>query len=987
MNAIPSLDRFAIYDKRPRLLEKEKKEIRHTVRAIFDVIKERAKQVNPDDIYDDENELARGIHEYHERSIDIKKLRGKLIAIKKISDEVERLCQERPIRPKTVIQIARLSTNKVRHGNEDEIQEELERLQDMSSINSLEGLYLARKATLTVGMTGRLDQDLKKTISELIVELCDEHKKQGKPAHTKDALTIMVHELIYGDYLWRNETRKDGETSYFRSHLIAAAKNQVKHGFTSVMSLLCAIKHDDAEDLSVHREGCWKKRVVDTKTQKNKKMEYKSEWLFCDDVYRDQLTPEGILDEKVCPHARLRYGKPNVERTVLALSSPEKEEKVLDEEKAVKYLNELLRNGYAAALKVIEQIQNGETIKGLAQERQEEKLRLILVLHGMMAKALEMKYAECKIVGAGIDYYNPALRNWFNSTQKGRVRDRLGLIKGRIAGDALTACLVKGKTAKIEIGTSLESPIGQLLELCSNSSEVETEIRKVQRKILGVVKPMHDGIVSIEIRPIPIEEYLDVNAFLANPMTYRPEIAPDDPMFEVVVCVKEPDEKSNNYAWDTATEILRHFRPDRRSTIDPEIPPHDRPQMGYELEMIRQELGGKFRFRVNTAQNEASSKRGLRARQTGEHLPDWLRERVKETLRVAKYRTDSIFTIAEEILMRKVMKVETDEAKRERVYLNEGDTMLDFAASLPTRKAIQALIYGIKAFKIVDGQRVQVSMFDPLKEDDICYTEVQLPDKGDEWFIEVDGADDPSVHFDLAHLVFSNSGKPRGILKKWVASEYQTGKERRDKRSYMAEYYLDRLRSIFGFNDLPEELLKIACLLRLKQYPAKTIHKAIASGNENRIDGARENYIKKRELNLVQIGNGNLDPLRVLANYVDPRFVENKRPCRIEIEATHESGPLADIAVPLKDAEINVRSIHNEDALSDVTKLHMTLIAPEGMSTYDYLKLILRLSLDYKVTVLSNLFTFDKDTELQEALGDNKSLRELERLAQIVQSL
>lgn len=1023
MNDIQALDSFPVYDKKPHLNESEKREVRKTIEQIFQGILDEAKGVDSDRVWEDENALAQKMHELSLSEVTQKQLEGHIKAIRKIRRQIQIISNSRPQTADAVKQVVRLRA-KLQGYDEKSILDQVQFIEDNTEGQSYKELLEEKKITLKKGLAQRLEgeegAELMDRITNLLIRLSEERFSQGRPAHTADGLSIMIYELVYGDYLWRGKTRKSGNESYFRAHLIAAAENQVSHGFTSVMSLLCAIKHDDAEDLAIHKRGCWIKRTDENGEKvKNKDLEYKGDWLFCDEIYRHKLTPKGVLSPTSDPHIKIDNGKLQVERTVLALTSPAEEQVDLDEEKAIKYLEELLKNGYAAALKVIEQIQNAQTIQYLRPDRQDEKLRLMMILHGLMAKALEMKFAEHSIIGSGIDHLNKDLRPWFNTLQKNRMRERLGLVGERVPGDSLLACLLTGRKNRIVLKESDENPLSDLLEACMEGSPIGRERQIIQRKVHATLRPMHAGIESIEIRPIPLEEYLDVKRFLASPKSYRPEITSDDPMFEVVVCLKSTSlnreriddsmveeykrklashigaaqlnsmgesektemaiqmaerEASQERAWNVTADILRTFKPDRKSEIDPEIPPMDRPQIGYELEVVRQELGGKFRFRVNLTEEEVLLKRGLRARQTGEQLPDWLRDRVKETLRVAKYRTESIFTIAEEILLRKVMKVETDEERSDRIYLNEGDTMLDFAASLPTDKAIRALIYGVAAYKRVNGARRQVSMFDPLSEDDICYVEVQENE-------------DSNVNFDLAYLPFSNSKKPRDILQRWITKEYKSGNERKKARVQLATEYIKRLRRIFGEDKIPSGLLETINMLVHRQYPNGSMKKAKKSKKSHEINAdsnlerflesnmkvnlnqASGSYKKNLDSTLEHIGNGNFDPLRALAKYIDP-----SKPCRISIETKHKSGKLAEITDHLKRAGVNIRKVENIDAMQEVTKVHLTLENPAEMSPYDFAKLILRLSFEDDVQVLSPIYTFTKDPELVQVWNDLKSL-------------
>lgn len=779
-------------------------------------------------------------------------------------------------------------------------------------------------------LTGRGCNELKTMIKEILFLIQKERKRQGLPPYSRDGITMLIYEIIYEDYIWRTEKRKDAKTSYCRSHLRAAVVNHIKQGFTGLPSLLAALKHDSIEDLALHRKNCWKKG----KRGENKEREYKPEWLFCDTLYRKKCAQDYPL-ERIKGMAKV---------TVEALTSPpetpygvqittSKEER--DNQKAKKYLESVLENGFAATGKMIEQIHNAQTIKGVDPdpERQKRKMTLILKLHGLFAKVLELTRTEREITGAGIDFFKPGLREWFIGLQKERIRERLGLTEetGTDQEGHLLGTLLKKRTVR----STKETPslLAYVDALCALSQEtgpkIETQRQRTRRQIERVFTPALQNVVGIKIVPVPLEKYIDINRLIAD-REYRPEVTPDDPLFEVSILVKNPED-----IWPVACDILKNIAPDQKSTLDPEKGPEDRPQHGLTMELVKNAFGGKIRIRVNSEKAEAEAKRGLRVDRENA-IPDWVRRRIKTTLVEAEISGRPILDVAEEILLRKTIAIKTDGKKQETIYLPEGATFLDFAGALPTDKAREAVLYGVKAFRRDKrGKRVEVNMLDQVVEGDLCFIEV----------------DTTTPHLDLGHLAFAQSEKTGDVARKaWNEKIQGEEKEKKAASIARAAEYLERVQSIFGIEQ--PEIMNIMAMQTLK---------TVSKGRKLNA----QQYLEKKENALMRIGTGSFDPLKALA-----RNMDRQRGCAITIVTQDRPGIFRTISTEMAKQNINMKNPNQKNTAGEKTKFSFDLEVPETVSNHQLLKLLLKLSYTYEVQVDPKLFTFHENRELTERLEE-----------------
>lgn len=846
-----------------------------------------------------------------------------------------------------------------------------------------------------------LEQHIKKTqttlqplIKEIILKIQAERKLQGKPPYTKDAIVMLIYEIVYGDYLWEGKGRKDGGSSYFRSHLRAAVDEHINHGLTGLARIFSAIKHDDLEDLEIHRLNCSKEESV--------KRDIKIDWLFCDELYETKLSEGG--------QRHLPKVKSDTTTTVKAVtkvsekkSSKESpaQRRARDEENLIALYNAIIENGYAGTVKVLEQIQNLLTLDGLPSERQKEKLLVMLRHYGILAKILELERAYDFFAQAGLMQYVPEESVRFHQAQQTRMAERLGL-NGNKKKSILLEQLLRSTTDKTpaEIVTNrIQGTVGE-------------EREKTRDRINAVLKPKIKKVVSIEIKPASIGTVVDLQKMLKEKENYKIEIPEQDPLFEVVIIVKNPKDIT-----ETVGNVIATLKPENFSgsvgnnteTYLGNQKEEQYPDKGAILHLRDNNLGGTVKIRINSTTAEAKTKRGINIDQK-HPIPPMLRRQLQEAMREAKQSGLPILDVITETVQGRII-VHTDATKRQKVLLPKNGTALDLAGAIPGDKGHKALLAPSEA--VITRQKVNGDYHeqrqDPLsqlEDGDLCLIHIETTESFDIGWLTFCG--DPSkirvilkearmterdikrkVREERPDIEITIRERMPGAEKKDITSAIQKEIEKRiiAKRKIAnikeGQQYVQKLQHIFGFNEA--DLIPITCMHRTHNEQLKTpfderLEQELKDIREleeietdeiliqhlktrgktaegdiktklNDVKNSRKKsrqYREKKERTLSEIGQGLFNPLRTLAPYFN-----RCQPLELTLIVNDVIGAFSRITGELSKHNINIA--HNESTpIANSTPPQQTLklrveTFPPAMNNYEILKLVLKLSYDKDV--------------------------------------
>jgi len=826
-------------------------------------------------------------------------------------------------------------------------------------------------------------QKIAKEVERMLVLVQKVRVDQGIAEYTQGAIYMMTCEIIYSSYLWRGIKRKTGTEFSFDTHQIEAFLNAAMHGFTGMPNLLAAIKHDDLEDLAIHQ---------DFSDANGNVYDHKEEWLFCDEIYREKVIElEGYdvtqIIDKIIVQAT---------DTIRALTSPEVgkggvatgEKRISDERKAFHYLENLLTNGYAATIKVIEQIQNAQTLGGLGPERARKKIELILILHGLFAKILELSCAERLIITAGVSFLRPEFMENFLYMQKSQIaafgyqianlifeerrqqaEELLETYSQHLDGIASEHCeseldlhtvqLVKDlllRIARDEIGECRSDSIEDLFKKLIDSSlfcpeDLDLVRNDIRSQIFESVRPLSGTIRRIELRPSSIANFIDVEKILYD-KDYKLQIPINSLLFEIVILVDDEE-----HIPDIVSGVVRAVYPEQECRILPDASLGRTAQLGAKLQIKKNTLGGIITIRVNTVKQEAMSKRGIRAIR-GEPIPSALRKKIRRVLKVVTHTGQSVFDVAEEVMMREQLTVYSDEQDHKPVRLNSRATFFDFSAALPGSIGLEALAYGRAAYyrreNMLDRRRIDFC--EELKDGDLCY-------------IEIDKTK-PS-RLSLMDFVFSREEHTRELGAQWFSKCAVQEKEEELGRSLLpsekrkvceadrmgrANLYLQKLCRIFDIDEYEIFLF----------FSYNSIVRKVNAPNVAEKPLEESAYRKSRRNLLCQIGNLNFNPLYPLTDFISDRSLLESANARLviplSIVVADQPGVLAEISALVAKKNINMRFHADEPYQSEegeaMSKLRFDLEIPKSFFGYDLLKLILRLEYKGAVKVEANLFDF-----------------------------
>lgn len=834
---------------------------------------------------------------------------------------------------------------------------------------------------------------LEPLIDEIILDIQAERKLQGKQPYTKDAIVMLTYEIIYGNYLWHGKGRKDGTQSYFRSHLKAAVAEHTRHGLTGLARIFSAMKHDDLEDLEVHKSECSK--------EENARREIKTDWLFCDELYAKKLSDEG--------RGHLQKVKSDTTATVKAVTkiSEKKEEeespaerRARDEENIIALYQAIINNGYAGTVKILEQIQNLLTLDGLPPERQKEKLHLMLRHYGILAKILELERAHDVFARIGLMHYAPEESAKFYQTQQRRIAERLGL---------------NGRQKSILLERLLKSTIDKSpTEIVASSihEEIGDQRERMHDAISAILKPKVKKIVSVEVRPTSIGSIVDIQKMLEEKENYKIEIPEQDPLFEVVIIVKNPKDIKETVGNVLATLGPENFSGSIGSSDETYLGSEKEeqyPDKGAILHLRDTNLGGTVKIRINSTAAEAKAKRGVNIDQK-HPIPPLLRRQLQEAMREAEQSGLPILDIITETVKGRII-VHTDATRRQKVLLPKNGTALDLAVAIPGGKGHRALL---GASKVVttrqkmngDYHEQEQDPLSPLEDGDLCLIDTETAELFDIGWLAFCG--DPTKVREILKEARATERSIRTMIRAerqkierevreempWADEEKiirviekkiekRVIAERRTASLREGQKYVAKLQHILGFSEmeripvtcmhrthneqlknpfdenLETELRDLTELEQLETNPIiiqslRTRRRTATEEIKTKLEGVKKRtkkralYREKKERTLTEIGQGMLNPLRILAPYID-----RSQPVELTIEVNDVVGVFSRITGEISKHKINIARnesipIPESNPPRQIIKIRIDTFPPT-ISNYEILKLMLKLNYDRDV--------------------------------------
>ncbi|PIP66156.1 hypothetical protein COW94_03230 [Candidatus Peregrinibacteria bacterium CG22_combo_CG10-13_8_21_14_all_44_10] len=542
-----------------------------------------------------------------------------------------------------------------------------------------------KRAFLKKQMTDLVAEDRNKiesTVKRLVTSIQTCRKEQGRPLYPKDAIIMLVYEIVYNAYLWRGKQRKGSGQPIFDEHLIAAIEEAIANGRTGLARLITLLKHDDGEDLNIHQFNCDKESA---------QRDVKDDWICCLPLYVSRLSDEPVPDgnggnvkpqthalnvvRDVCSAVRGMTSDPKKKRLE---ADPDIAQAIADDQKASRHFMEMLNRPHVASCKALEQCSNAQTLIGLGAERGRAKWRRMIVPNAVVARAHSLEKAYIDLVGGGIDFFDnvdsKSVRANYNKLQRERILSFLG----------------------INNPSGRQSFLSRLSDVCGNpttDSDVDSSsgcfddiIAKWSSKFAACTSS-NGHAVSIKIVPTPLEQYVDLSK-LDDP-TYTPEIPEADPLFHVLVLVDD-----RTLIDPTMEQLMAAVRPNLISSFGPIPSYQDQAPMGKLAYLEDDALGGAVQVRVNTSTDEALSRVGNMTKDhpIPEHMQGWLLQAQAD----AEEAGVPILKAVMRYVFRKVMAVTTDtsDGPRRTVLLPDGATGLDLAAHLPLSRWAEAFTHG-----------------------------------------------------------------------------------------------------------------------------------------------------------------------------------------------------------------------------------------------------------------------------------------------------
>ncbi len=520
-------------------------------------------------------------------------------------------------------------------------------------------------------------------IDKVVISIQRCRKEQGQPLYPRDALIMLVYEIVYEAYLWRGQRRRGSGQYIFDEHLLAALDEAVRNGRTGLARLLTLIKHDSGEDLLIHQPNCEKHESL---------RDLKDDWFYCSDLYFGKLgihpVPDGNGGE-VVPFRQASAIIRASTSTIRGMTAPPMRRPaddtdwdlarfLADADKASHHFTEMLHRPHVASNKALEQCSNSGTLIGLGRTRGRQKWTRMIVPNAIVARSHSLKQAYVDLVGGGVDFFDTVdrrgIRAAYNRLQRERILQFLGV------GNS----------------TSRSSFLSRLSGLCGNHTPDDAvavsspgqfdEVMSEWGAVFEDCADRSNGIVAVQIIPTPLEEYVDLSR-LHEP-DYEPEIPEADPLFHVLVLVDNQE-----HIPATVDKTITATRPNLTSSFG-SIPTYpDQASMGTLMYLEDDAFGGAVQVRVNATTDEARSRTGNMTSKNPipEHIYDWLLQAQADT---EQFGTPVLEAITRYVFRRTIAATTDTSTARKTVLLPQGSTGLDLAAHLPMTRWSHALVFG-----------------------------------------------------------------------------------------------------------------------------------------------------------------------------------------------------------------------------------------------------------------------------------------------------
>ncbi len=805
------------------------------------------------------------------------------------------------------------------------------------------------------------NEPLKEIIEKLAIKIQHQRRLEGKPLHGPDFLIALAYEMVYDHYLFRNKTRKsDPSKSYFDEHLQAAASNHAKYSFTDSADIFSAFKHDSIEDVGVH-----------DKNSPNLNLD----WVCCYPLYADKLSDD-YNDEYSCSPREFFQGvSHDVERRVLGMTkkqdfpTPDR-----DEVNLLAFFEKGILDPEIFVCKVLEQIQNFETLDGLSSERAREKMRSLRD-YSILAKMLGLTEVYNMLVGLAFDFYEEenktSIRKKFYKKQRKDIEDRLRLNQHF---DSIPAHLFEVKILKRMLSfmdrdkyrPDAGSLCGQMLHSFNlPKGEVWDAIGDIRGEIMSVFTPIDPGIRSIDIIPSALESHIDLSR-LGDPK-YVPEI-PEDPLFEIAVLVGSPDDLSS-----VAAKIQNAISAGHKMTTYPE----DDELHGIKLDLSDPLTGRSIRVRVNTVRNETAAKKGIAG-----SIPEELIEKLKHAIDEARATNRPILEVIEtEVLrpnMRIFLKHGAEELLESPIVVPQGATPLDVIAAAFNDRAFPKYLFQashavVLHRVVVDGyielKKKRVHLFEPLEDEDICQIVID-PSKTNSTFgldLLTHCADRrrfaTRVRQYFTDLIQQKTPLPEDMDKARAAICISYAKRYieyvlapvlgLEKKHGIIE--LKCIDHLLNPEEVPQDIIEIdqrfselqeySELAKREEDPSAlaSIQRVVADMTTQMIhrrDVERHTayYKDRRQRTMECIGDGRLDPLHAIDMYLD-----RERPISVSFQLTNRRGAFEELTGFLAKHGANIDPLIMQTALAKPGNVFpLVLEFPDDMSSYQILSVILK---------------------------------------------
>lgn len=506
-------------------------------------------------------------------------------------------------------------------------------------------------------------------------------------------------------------------------------------------------------------------------------------------------------------------------------------------------------------------------------------------------------------------------------------------------------------------------------------------VRKDKSKLLSLLKKVGRSqfIKFLAVNPRKISHYVKGGEAFES----LNDISENDPMFEIVILVDNKDDIPR--AKDRISSYLRTSS--EFLDMDLDYSEDITPQRGLRLEILNPdldpELGGYYKVRINTVEDEAKLDQGRFGRSDKKEEYEDSLGPVKEVLERTERSASGILELVDEIGHGKNDIFTLD---RHKISIPVGGTTLAFGAKINTK-----LLREIRGSRIEEKREnkhgemrrvwVPISPLDRLKHK----SRIKIIKEGDPDF-------DPQIdtyNINYAWFEFAKSLDSQAIRKHF------NGLGETERTAMLGEYML-RLSNIFGLEDF--ELLQVLLSNCNDADVKKRFYKVSMIPNflqkfqtdldatddpvtkEKLTEKIRKLHIEKQALLvsfesdlkkiLSDIVRGHFSPLKILSNAAeaqianaeekgeDPIEINENNPLVLYFEVPDRAGVGEEILNECKKIGVNFRFIEQKRISAkgfDRLEFSLDITSPKTR-IYDLLLVLLKLSERYKCVVLSDTF-------------------------------